>query len=62
MVELAGEMDRITRDSLADALEQAVEEDSQATVLDLSNLEVIDHAGAHTILTAQLQTTDQLKS
>lgn len=61
IVELSGALSVRTRAPLADALENALEDDLSPIVLDLRNLESIDHAGLDTILTAHLRASDEQK-
>jgi anti-anti-sigma factor len=61
VVALRGVLDVTTCSLLADALEWALEQTSRQTVLDLSELESIDYAGVHTILTAHLRSADRLE-
>ncbi len=61
VVALGGVLDVTTCSLLADVLDWALEQTSRQTVLDLSGLESIDHAGVHTILTAHLRCADRLE-
>ncbi len=61
IVEAAGTLDVRTRGSLVQALEEALEEDGAEIVLDLGDLETIDHAGLDAVLTAHQRASDQLK-
>jgi anti-anti-sigma factor len=61
IVELSGTLHGRTRDELAEALEEALEDEAGAIVLDLHELESIDHAGLDTVLTAHLRAGDELK-
>jgi anti-anti-sigma factor len=61
IVELLGTLDRRTREQLVVALEEALEGDAEEIVLDLGDLESIDHAGLDAVLTAHLRASDQLK-
>ncbi|MGO9751856.1 MAG: STAS domain-containing protein [Solirubrobacteraceae bacterium] len=58
-LKLFGQLNHKTNEWLSDVLERTLEHDTQVTVLDVSYLVLIDHAGVHTILTAYLQTTNQ---
>jgi anti-anti-sigma factor len=59
VVALSGRLDRATRGSLADTLDQALDEDNDAIVLDLADLQLIDEAGVRTILLAHLRSSDE---
>jgi anti-sigma B factor antagonist len=61
VVEVSGELNLVTRDRLAEALAEALEDGAGHVVLDLSRLETIDRAAVDTILTAHLRASDQLK-
>ena len=61
IVVLSGELNVRNREPLTEALEQALEDDSNGIVLDLSDLVAIDHSGLDTILTAHLRASDMLK-
>ncbi len=59
LLKLSGGLDRKPSESLTEMLERTLEHDTRVTVLDLSYLVLIDHAGVHTILTAYRRTTNQ---
>ncbi len=61
VVALGGVLDVATCLLLADALDWTLEQNTHQTVLDLGDLESIDHAGVHTILTAHLRSADRLE-
>ncbi|MDQ6778615.1 MAG: STAS domain-containing protein [Actinomycetota bacterium] len=61
IVEVAGKLNERTRDALVEALEESLEDDAGQIVLDLGELESIDHAGLDAVLTAHLRASDQLK-
>jgi anti-anti-sigma factor len=61
VVALSGTLDVRTREPLVVALEEALEGDAEEIVLDLGDLESIDHAGLDAVLTAHLRASDQLK-
>jgi anti-anti-sigma factor len=60
VVALTGVLDLATCPLLASALDWGLEQDNHRTVLNLSGLERIGHAGLGTILTAHLRVADQL--
>ncbi|MEA2197546.1 MAG: hypothetical protein QOJ25_1597 [Solirubrobacteraceae bacterium] len=60
IIALSGELNLDTRESLIEALEQALDDDVGQIVLDLSALASIDGAGLDTILTAHLRASDEL--
>jgi anti-anti-sigma factor len=61
ILELSGELSLRTRDPLARALEQALEDDCEEIILDLGDLDTVDRAGLHTILVAHMRASDELK-
>jgi anti-anti-sigma factor len=61
IIELAGSLNRRTRDPLVEVLEEVLEEDAGLLILDLDDLESIDPAGLDAVLTAHLRASDQLK-
>jgi anti-anti-sigma factor len=61
VVALGGLLDVATCLLLADVLDWTLEQSTHQTVLDLSDLESIDYAGVHTILTAHLRSADRLE-
>jgi anti-anti-sigma factor len=61
VIELCGELKLETAAPLGAALGEALEDDAEKIVLDLSRLESIDRSGLHAILLAHLRASDQLK-
>lgn len=61
IVEAAGPLTLRTCDLLAEAIQNAIEDDGGQIILDLRELESIDHAGVDTILTADLRAGDECK-
>jgi anti-anti-sigma factor len=61
IVELCGELSMRTREPLVEALEEALEDDCEQIVLDLSDLDAIDLAGLDTLLVAHMRAGDELK-
>lgn len=61
ILEVRGELSMRTREPLAEALDEALEDDCEQIVLDLSDLDAIDLAGLDTILVAHLRAGDELK-
>jgi anti-anti-sigma factor len=61
IVALSGRLDQATSGALADTLDEALEEDGELIVLDISDLEVIDTTGVQTILLGYIRTSDERK-
>jgi anti-anti-sigma regulatory factor len=61
IIEVSGELVLRTRDPLAAAVEEALEDDCEEILLDLSGLVAIDHAGLETILVSHLRASDERK-
>jgi anti-anti-sigma factor len=60
-VELLGQLNPTTHELAAEALEQALEQDTDTIVLDLTGLKYIDRAGVRAILIAHQRASDQRK-
>jgi anti-anti-sigma factor len=58
-IEISGELTRTRAPALLEALEKALDRGAPRVVLDLTDVERIDHACLHTILVAHLRATDQ---
>jgi anti-anti-sigma factor len=61
IVTVSGRLNGRTCAPLVEALEDALESDAVRIVLDLAELESIDHAGLDAVLAAQLRADDELK-
>jgi ABC-type transporter Mla MlaB component len=61
VIALSGALHRRTRAPLVEALEDALADDGERIVLDLTALESIDYEGLDAILTGHLRASDELK-
>ncbi len=59
LLKLSSQLNQKTSESLTEVLERTTKHDMDTTVLDVSYLVLIDRTGVHTILTANLQATNQ---